>query len=217
MRRPPLTGEREEIALHFRARFRWVQSHAIHWRAASSGRKQARSLWHRARQLARGELAPRGIPLRSPTTPAFQDRAVQALANSASWIRRRAMARSPRHPRISPPFPALLEERIHRRRARLGTRRLFAEQGPWEHVTARPDDAVANKPRQLAGVSVIVVCRHRFQPRNGSSSIDDQDRGAALEAVDQGAQVVLRFGYAGFLHHARLAKSLGSFKLSWPL
>jgi hypothetical protein len=45
----------------------------------------------------------------------------------------------------------------------------------------------------------------RLQPRDGTPSIDNQYGLTALEAVDQGAQAVLRLSYAGSLHLARIA------------
>jgi hypothetical protein len=56
--------------------------------------------------------------------------------------------------------------------------------------------------------------RHGFEPRDRASSIDNQDRGSAFEAIDQGAEVILRFGNAGSLHSARIVFLIELFKLA---
>src|SRR5216683_6758244 len=45
-----------------------------------------------------------------------------------------------------------------------------------------------------------------LQPRNGTSAVYDEHGRAALEAIDQGAQVVLGLGYICLLHWANLAE-----------
>src|SRR5215469_7082580 len=144
-------------------------------------------LARRARRPARGGPEPRHIRLRTPTRPACRDRGWRALAPVASWVRRPAAARSPKHPKISPPLPALFDERVERRCSGLGARRLSAEERLRRLAAAWPREPVADEPRQPFAFFAFAVTRYRFKARDGTPSIDDEHRGAALEPVDQGA------------------------------
>jgi hypothetical protein len=58
---------------------------------------------------------------------------------------------------------------------------------------ARPHETVADEPQKS---SVILGCtsgRCRFEARDRTSPVDDQHRGAALQAVDQSAEVAFGF------------------------
>ena len=108
------------------------------------------------------------------------------------------------HPKISPTLPALLEEGLDGRRSRLGTRRLTAEQRPRRRRAARPNDAVADESRQSPLMLGVKAGSHGFEARDGASSVDDQDRRATPEAIDQRTEVVLGFSNADFLHLTRI-------------
>ena len=70
---------------------------------------------------------------------------------------------------------------------------------------ARPNDAVADEPRQSSVVLGIRPGNQGFEARDGASPVHDEDRRAALEAIDQGAEVVFGFGNTGYLHLPHVA------------
>src|SRR6516162_10071839 len=145
---------------------------------------RAPCLARRARRPARGGPERRHIRLRTLTRPACRDRGWRALAPVASWVREPAAARSPKHPKISPSVPALFDERVERRCAGLGARRLSAEERLGRLAAPWPHEPVADEPRQPFVLFAFVVPRYGFKARDGTSPIDDEHRGAALEPVD---------------------------------
>src|ERR1051326_1611957 len=173
---------------------------------------RARPLCCRARRPVRGAPERRRIPLPIPTTPAWGGRVRPAPASAVSWVRRPAAARSRKHPRISSPLPAFLDEGVDPRCAGTGARRLAAEQRPRWPGPARPHKPVTDEPRQPSVLPAFVVPGHGLQPRDRTSPIDDQHGRAVLETVDQGTQAVLGLSYAGFLHSASVATSKELFK-----
>jgi hypothetical protein len=70
---------------------------------------------------------------------------------------------------------------------------------------AWPQYTVPDEPRQSSAVSAFFTPDDRLPPRHRTPAIDDRYGLTALEAVDQGAQAVLRLSYAGSLHLARIA------------
>ena len=67
---------------------------------------------------------------------------------------------------------------------------------------ARPHDAVADKPQQSSLMLCFKAGYHGFKACDGASAVNDQDRGTAPEAIDQGTEVVLGFGNASPFHLA---------------
>src|SRR5208337_2932014 len=172
-------------------------------RAVSADRRQARRLSHRAKRRAQGGPGLKRTPLAIPTTPACPNLALRAPAEIASWSQQPAAAQSQKHPRTSPPFPALVDERFHGRR--IGARRRSAEKSPRRTGPAGPQHTVTNQPRQSSVLPTFLAPGDGFQSRDRTPPVDDQHRRAAPEAVDQGAQAVLGLGYAGFFHLAKIA------------
>lgn len=84
-------------------------------------------------------------------------------------------------------------------------RRRSAEKGRGRTGPARPRDTVTDEPRQSSFVRAFLAPRDGLQSRDRTPPIHDQHRRAAPKAVDQGAQVVLGLGYAGFFHRAKMA------------
>src|SRR6185436_19578486 len=94
----------------------------------------------------------------------------------------------------------------------LRARRSRGEDSLLHRPTRRPEDAVANEPSEppvVFGAEAV----HRLQAGNRPPPLDDQDRGAALDAVDQRAQIVLGFRNAGLFHKAIIAISIWLIKV----
>src|SRR5208337_410651 len=109
-------------------------------------------------------------------------------------------ARSPKRPKPSPSFPTFFDEEVERRRAGLGAGRSAREKRPGRGNAARPNNPVSQQARQPSLFPFLGTGGHRLESRHRATPMDDQDRRAAFEAVDQRSQVVLRFGEAGSLH-----------------
>jgi len=58
----------------------------------------------------------------------------------------------------------------------------------------------------------FAASRYRFEARYATSSVDDQNRRAARQTIDQCAEVVFCFGNADRLHVIRMARINRLFK-----
>ena len=163
-------------------------------------RRPRRRLSNQAKPLARGERSPKRIPPAIPTTPRRPSLRAPAPAAIVSYSPPRAAAQSPKRPRTSPPLPALVNERANRRRSGAGRRR--GENSRRRDSPARPQDAVSNEPRQSSAWTAFLTTRDWLQPRDRTASINNQNRLAALEAIDQGAQAILGLGNTSSFHRA---------------
>jgi len=166
-----------------------------------------RAAWpgRRVPRCARGARGLTRTPPPPPTTPACPDRSPREAAGAASKPRRSAMVRSPRHPKISPAFPALFEEGFDSRCSRLGARRRLAEQCRRQSGSAPQYKAVTHEPQESSVIVSFSASRCRLEARDGAA-IDDQHGGAALQTVDQCAEVVFGFSNASLFHMTRLAR-----------
>ena len=63
--------------------------------------------------------------------------------------------------------------------------------------------AVSNEPRQSSAWTAFLTAGDWLQPRDRTASINNQNRLAALEAIDQGAQAILGLGNTGSFHQAK--------------
>ena len=138
--------------------------------------------------------------LRSPPHQDVRSLRAPAPAAIVSYSPPRAAAQSPKRPRTSPPLPALVNECANRRRSGAGRRR--GENSRRRDSPARPQDAVSNEPRQSSAWTAFLTTRDWLQPRNRTASINNQNRLAALEAIDQGAQAILGLGNTSSFHRA---------------
>src|SRR6516165_4895317 len=173
-----------------------------------------RAAWP-GRQVTRCARCARGLtrtPPPSPTTPACPDRSPREAAGAASKPRRSTMVRSPRHPKISPAFPALFDECFDSRRSGLGARRRLAKQRRRRRGAARPYKTVAHEAQQSSVIVTFSASRCRLEACNGASAIDDQHGGAALQTIDQCAEVVFGFSNAGLFHLTIIARINKLFK-----
>jgi hypothetical protein len=72
---------------------------------------------------------------------------------------------------------------------------------------AEPHKPLTEEPRQPSILPAYEITRHGLEPRNGTPPVHDEHGRAALETIDQGAQVVLGLGYSCLLHWTNLAGS----------
>src|SRR5689334_16546995 len=102
------------------------------------------------------------------------------------------------HPRTSSTVPPLVEKRPYSGRSWRWARWLLGKEGLWQPAAGRPHRTVADEPGETTGITGV-VSSHRFKPGDRASAVDNQDRCAAFDPVDQGAQVVLGFADASLL------------------
>ena len=141
--------------------------------------------------------------LRSPPHQAGPNLDWPAPAGIALCSPPRAAAQSPKHPRTSPPLPALVDEYANGRRSGAGGRR--GENSRRRDSPARPQHAVSNEPRQSSAWAAFLAAGDRLQTRDRTAPINNQNRLAALETVDQSAQAILSLGNTGSFHIAKIA------------
>ena len=142
---------------------------------------------------------------RSPTTRPSPDRSRRVFASTRSSLP--ARARGPRQscPRTSPPFPALVKKRIEHARRLPRLRQLLHDQGSRWRGCRQPESPTPFQPRQPAFRIFGGTRESRHQTCHRSPTVRDDDRLAVPYAIDQGAELILRFSYCGFLHVARIA------------
>src|SRR5271170_6681889 len=104
----------------------------------------------------------------------------------------RVAAQSPKRPKISPPLPALVDERGNHRPSRAGGWR--GENSRWRKSSAGPQHAVSHEPCQPSALPAFLGAGDWLETRDRTAPINDQNGFASLEAIDQGAQAILRLG-----------------------
>jgi Calcineurin-like phosphoesterase len=119
------------------------------------------------------------------------------------------MARLPKRPTISPAFPPFPDEGRYGRGTILEARRVVGQQRFRQCSAARPDNSVADEPRQKSFL-FVPAARDPFEARDRTSAVDDENLRTAFEPVDQGAEAILGFADANFFHVAMIAYSQSS-------
>src|ERR1700719_389796 len=181
-------------------------------RASAAAETQTRLLGHPASRRVRGAPVRKRTRPRIPTTPAWRNPAPQATATAGSILRQRVTARSLKNPRISPALPALLKESFHDRSTTFATRQLLGKEGPWQGSTTRPYSTLTHKSCQPTTLFALAAASHCFKTSDGPPAVDDQDRGAPFQTINQRTEPIFGLRDTDLFHKAKIAFWIALFK-----